>query len=169
MHQHFLFHCSDIFSSVLRNFTPCFVGLLVRPSIHLSHFTFFGFLWSLALLLLPKWSSDLKYGPCPPARNWGSRVSGLVHCRMTSFPLGLIPLFFSFVNSSVASSLRLTPRASFTISLFSCSSSAKLTSASWSASTSSRRRSWFGLPLNQRCSPILYLTEKSHKCTLVYL
>ena len=29
-------------------------------------------------LLLPKWSSDLKYGPCLPARDWGSRVSGLV-------------------------------------------------------------------------------------------
>ena len=29
-------------------------------------------------LLLPKWSSDLKYGPCPPARDFGSRVSGLV-------------------------------------------------------------------------------------------
>ena len=29
-------------------------------------------------LLLPKWSSDLKYGPCPPTRDLGSRVSGLV-------------------------------------------------------------------------------------------
>ena len=29
-------------------------------------------------LLLPKWSGDLKYGPCPPARDFGSRVSGLV-------------------------------------------------------------------------------------------
>ena len=29
-------------------------------------------------LLLPKWSSDLKYGTCPPARDFGSRVSGLV-------------------------------------------------------------------------------------------
>ena len=28
--------------------------------------------------LLPKWSSDLKYGSCPPARDFGSRVSGLV-------------------------------------------------------------------------------------------
>ena len=32
----------------------------------------------LALLLLPKCSADLNYGPCPPARDWGSRVSGLV-------------------------------------------------------------------------------------------
>ena len=29
-------------------------------------------------MLLPKCSGDLKYGPCPPARDWGSRVSGLV-------------------------------------------------------------------------------------------
>ena len=30
------------------------------------------------LLLLPKWSNELKYGPCPPARDFGSRVSSLV-------------------------------------------------------------------------------------------
>ena len=30
-------------------------------------------------LLLPNWSSDLKYGPCPPARDLGSRVFGLVY------------------------------------------------------------------------------------------
>ena len=34
----------------------------------------------LAWQLLPKWSSDLKYGQCPPARDWGSPVSGLVFC-----------------------------------------------------------------------------------------
>ena len=32
----------------------------------------------LASLLLPKWSGDLNYSPCPLARNWGSRVSSLV-------------------------------------------------------------------------------------------
>ena len=32
----------------------------------------------LALLLLPKCSTDLNYGSCPPARDWGSCVSGLV-------------------------------------------------------------------------------------------
>ena len=37
--------------------------------------TFYFFMTSL---LLPKWFSDLKYGPYPPARNFGSRVSGLV-------------------------------------------------------------------------------------------
>ena len=67
---------------VLGDSTPRFVGPSVGPSIGLSicwsHFTFYGFLRSLASLLLPKWSSDLKYSPCPPALNWGSRVSGLV-------------------------------------------------------------------------------------------
>ena len=37
------------------------------------------FLWFFFTpLLLPKWASDLKYSPCPPARAFGSRVSGLV-------------------------------------------------------------------------------------------
>ena len=61
-----------IFSRVLRDSTPRFVGPSVRPSL----FTFF--LRSLVSLLLPKWSNDLKYGPCPTARDLGSRVSGLV-------------------------------------------------------------------------------------------
>ena len=53
-------------------------ALSVRWSVRLSHFTFLFFLRSLASLLLPKWWSDLKYSSCPPARDWGSRVSGLV-------------------------------------------------------------------------------------------
>ena len=60
-------------------------ALSVRLSVGPSHFTFFGFLQSMASLLLPKWSSDRKYSPCPPARDWGSRVSGLViswHTRL---------------------------------------------------------------------------------------
>ena len=51
---------------------------LVRLSVRPSHFTFFGFLRSLASLLLHKWCIDLNHGPCPPARDWGCRVSGLV-------------------------------------------------------------------------------------------
>ena len=49
------------------------------PSVSRS-VTFYFFLWFyfLTSLPLPKWSSDLKYGPCPPARDFGSRVSGLV-------------------------------------------------------------------------------------------
>ena len=31
------------------------------------------FFWG-ASLLLPKWSSDLKYGSCPPARDLGTHV-----------------------------------------------------------------------------------------------
>ena len=40
-------------------------------------FYFFITLIFLTSLLLPKWSCDLKYGPCLPARDFGSRVSGL--------------------------------------------------------------------------------------------
>ena len=35
-----------------------------------------------ALWLPHKWSSDLKYSPCPPACDWGSRVFGLVFHRI---------------------------------------------------------------------------------------
>ena len=70
---------------IIRFLVACYAALnpalLVRPSVRPSHFTFLGFLRSLASLLLPKRSSDLKYGPCPPARDWGSRVSGLVQCE----------------------------------------------------------------------------------------
>ena len=66
------------FSPVLRDSTPRFVGPSVRRSVRPSHYTFFGFLGFFASLLLSKWSGDHNYGPCPPARDWGSRVSGLV-------------------------------------------------------------------------------------------
>ena len=42
-----------------------------------THYFFYDLI-SLTSLLLPKWSSDLKYSPCLPARDFGSRVSGLV-------------------------------------------------------------------------------------------
>ena len=45
------------------------------PSVSWSFTYFFYDFYSLTSLLLPKWSSDLKYGPCPPARDFGSRVS----------------------------------------------------------------------------------------------
>ena len=68
-----------IFSRALRDSTPRFVrpsvGRSVCRSVKLYFFYDFYF---LSIQLLPKWSSDLKYGPCPPARDWGSRVSGLV-------------------------------------------------------------------------------------------
>ena len=55
------------FSRVLRDSTPRFV----RPSVGRSvgpHFTFFIRFTFLTSPLLPKWPSDLKYGPCPPTR-----------------------------------------------------------------------------------------------------
>ena len=51
------------------------VGWSVGWSVTL--YFFYDFI-SFISLLLPKWSGDLKYGPCPPARDFGSRVSGLV-------------------------------------------------------------------------------------------
>ena len=72
----------SIFSRVLCDSTPHFVGLSiflsVRRSVGPSHFTFSALMGVLALLLLPKCSTDLNHGPCPPARDWGSRVSSLV-------------------------------------------------------------------------------------------
>ena len=75
----FLSSLRYLFSRVLLDSTPCFVGPSVGPSVRraVRHFTFSGFLRFLASLLLPKWSGDLNYGPCPPARDWGSRGSGL--------------------------------------------------------------------------------------------
>ena len=55
--------------------TPRFVGRSVGRSVTL-YFCYDFYFWTSPLL--PKWSSDLKYGPCPPARDFGSRVSGLV-------------------------------------------------------------------------------------------
>merc|ERR1712074_99662 len=59
----------------------------------LSHLTFSTLMGFLAIPLLPKCSTDLEYGPCPPARDWGSHVSGLVfshshlgHMHMTLHP-----------------------------------------------------------------------------------
>ena len=60
------------FYSRARDSTSRFVRWLVGGLV-----TFY-FFFMILLLLLPKWSSDLKYGPFPPARDFGSRVSGLV-------------------------------------------------------------------------------------------
>ena len=67
--------------------------LSVRPSIGRTvMFHFFYDFTSLTPLLLPEWSSDLKYGPCPPTRDFGSRVSGLVFLR-SSFLHSLLSPF----------------------------------------------------------------------------
>ena len=76
--------CLFLFSRVHATLHPALsVRRSVRLSVSPSHFTFLGFLRSLASLLLPKSCIDLNYGPCPPARDWGSRVSGLVCLKMT--------------------------------------------------------------------------------------
>ena len=72
-----------VFSRVLRDSTPRFVSPSVPRSVGQSVTLLFLFydLYSLTSLFRPKWSSDLKYGPCPPARDWGSRVFGLVYIK----------------------------------------------------------------------------------------
>ena len=71
----FLVACTRLYTPLCPS-----VGWLVGPSVTFYFFYVFTFLTSL---LLPKWSSDLKYGPCPPARDFGSRVSGLVFWKVT--------------------------------------------------------------------------------------
>ena len=77
--------CSDrshFFSRVQAILQPALsVGRLIGRSVTL--YFFYDFI-SLTSLLLPKWSGDLKYGPCPPARDFGSRVSGFVSFSMQS-------------------------------------------------------------------------------------
>ena len=65
----------------------------VRRSVGWSHFTFFYDFIFFTSLLLPKWSGDLIYGPCPPTRDFGSRVSGLVF-DIISFPLESVAFCF---------------------------------------------------------------------------
>ena len=52
----------------------------------------------LALLLMPKCSTDLNYGPCPPARD---RVSSLVLRHLAS-PIG-VELFFAMLQAKSGS------------------------------------------------------------------
>ena len=70
------------------------VGPSVNPSIRFYSWYFLRF---LASLFPPKFSSDLKYGPCTLARDWGSRVSGLVH-SFQSAPYSDLPLATSFTQ-----------------------------------------------------------------------
>ena len=72
-------------------------ALSVRRSVSHVLLFFYDFI-SLTSLLLPKWSSDLKYGSCPPARYFGSRVSGLVFVDSTI--KGTIATSVGTVNAS---------------------------------------------------------------------
>ena len=71
--------CTRLYTSLCPS-----VGRLVRWLVSHTFLFFYFYFWTS--LLLPKWSSDFKYGPCPPARDFGSRVSGLVPL-MTHFTL----------------------------------------------------------------------------------
>ena len=73
---------ASVSSRVLQDSAPRYVGPLVGRSVGWSVgpvFTFLAFFSFLSLLLLPKCSGDLlQHCPCPPTRNWGSRVTSLV-------------------------------------------------------------------------------------------
>ena len=72
----YLVACTQLYTPLCLSLTVGqSVGWLVGRSVTF-YFFYDSYFWTS--LLLPKWSSDLKYGPCPPARDWGSRVSGLV-------------------------------------------------------------------------------------------
>ena len=81
-----LFNRDNNFLFLVACYATLHPALSVRPSVGPSvrHTTFLALMGFLTLLLLPKCSVDLNYGPCPPARDWGSRVSGLVFCQ---FPM----------------------------------------------------------------------------------
>ena len=86
----FLVACTRLYNPLCPS-----VGWSVGLSVCRSHFTFFYDFISLTSRLLPKWSSDLKYGPCPPARDFGSRVSSLVSFLSL---LPLLSLLFSLLS-----------------------------------------------------------------------
>ena len=67
--------CTKIITSLCTSVRRS-VSRLVGLSVH--HILLFSGFYLFTLLLLPKCSTDLKYGPCPAAHNWVSRVSGLV-------------------------------------------------------------------------------------------
>ena len=74
------------------------VGWLVGRSVCRSHFNFFYDFISLTSLLLPKWYGDLKNGPCPPACDFGSRVSSLL-CQfflLLTFSIALLYIKYRF-------------------------------------------------------------------------
>ena len=54
--------------------------------------------YSVTSLLLPQWSSDLKYGPCPPARS--TQHGNRLHLLLSHFNSSVLPPF-TIVLSSV--------------------------------------------------------------------
>ena len=91
-----------IVSCVQRVSTPFYPSVhpSLCPSIHLSVYPSVFFFYSLTSPLQPKCSGDLKYGPFPPARDWGSRVSGLVAVlttKLQALNFFRIPSSYQFV------------------------------------------------------------------------
>ena len=82
-------------SRAMQLYTPlCWsVGPLVRPSVTLYFFLVFAIFSLIASAQMIKWP---QIRPLPPARDWGSRVSGLV-----SYIWGFFGIFAYFPKNSL--------------------------------------------------------------------
>ena len=90
--------------TLLCRFICLSICLSVCLSVQPSHFSFFGFLRFLSSLLLPIWSSDLKYSSCPPAMYL---ALFLVVCYVTPHPALSVCLFVCLsIHPSVCPSVR---------------------------------------------------------------
>ena len=80
-------------SCVQHDFTPHLVYQSVHKLVGRSvTILLFYVFYSFTLLLLPKWSRNLWYSPCPPTCNWGSCVSRLVQVEIEWASPIIIPL-----------------------------------------------------------------------------
>ena len=66
------------------------VGQSVSWSVGWLVIFYFFYEFFMEPLLLPKWTSDLKYGSCPPSHHFSSSVSGLVTFISCLLPIKLI-------------------------------------------------------------------------------
>ena len=88
----FLVACMQLYNPLCPS-----VGRLVGQWV--SHtLTFFYDFISLTSLLLPKRSVDVKYSPCPPAHDFGSRVFGLVFSDFEGYSKSTQGIVFVFAS-----------------------------------------------------------------------
>ena len=78
-------YCSPNFVKMLflvactRLYTPLCPSVVWSVGWSVTLYFFYVF-YSVTSLLQPKWSSDRKYGPCPSARDFGSRIRPCFLC-----------------------------------------------------------------------------------------
>ena len=74
-------YCTNLFlvadTQIYKRLCPS-IGPSVGPSVRTLHFTFFVFLRFCGLTAPAQMIKWPQISSCPPARDWGSRVSGLV-------------------------------------------------------------------------------------------